>query len=64
MRYNWVRVWLDAIDVTEARELVIDAWNMVVPKRVAAEYLGDHPLATTQKQLARGVREADGRQLQ
>jgi hypothetical protein len=50
MRYNWVRVWLDAIDVTEMRELVIDAWNMVVPKRVAAEYLGDHPSATT-KQL-------------
>jgi hypothetical protein len=64
MRYNWVRVWLDAIDVTEMRELIIDAWTMVVPKRVAAEYLGDHPLATTQKQLARGVREADGRQLQ
>jgi hypothetical protein len=51
MRYNWVRVWLDAIDVTEARELVIDAWNMVVPKRVAAEYLRDHPSATTKKQL-------------
>ena len=43
MRYNWVRVWLDAIDLTEMRELVVDAWRMVVPKRVAAEYLGDHP---------------------
>jgi hypothetical protein len=43
MRYQWVRVWLDAIDLTEMRELVIDAWRMVVPKRVAAEYLGDHP---------------------
>jgi hypothetical protein len=53
MRYNWVRVWLDAIDVTEMRELVIDAWNMVVPKRVAAEYLRDHPSATTKKQLPR-----------
>ena len=51
MRYNWVRVWLDAIDVTEMRELVIDAWNMVVPKRVATEYLRDHPSATTTKQL-------------
>jgi hypothetical protein len=38
LRYNWVRVWLDAIDQTEMRELVIDAWRMVVPKRVAAEY--------------------------
>jgi hypothetical protein len=24
------------------RELIIDAWRMVVPKRVAANYLGDH----------------------
>jgi hypothetical protein len=44
MRYNWVQVRLDAIDQAEMRELVIDAWTMVVPKRVAAEYLGgDHP---------------------
>ena len=43
LRYNWIQVWLDAIDQTEMRELVVDAWRMVVPKRVAAEYLGDHP---------------------
>jgi hypothetical protein len=43
LRYNWVRVWLDAIDQTEMRELVVDARRMVVPKRVAAEHLGDHP---------------------
>ena len=43
MRYHWVRVRLDAIDQSEMRELVVDAWRMVVPKRVAAEYLGDHP---------------------
>jgi hypothetical protein len=42
LRYNWVRVWLGAIDQTEMRELIVDAWRMVVPKRVAAEYLGDH----------------------
>jgi hypothetical protein len=42
LRYNWLRVWLDAIDQTEMRELVVDAWRLVVPKRVAAEYLGDH----------------------
>ena len=41
----------DAIDVAEMRELVIDAWTIVVPKRVAAEYLRDHPSATTTKQL-------------
>lgn len=43
MRYNWVRVRLDAIDEAEMRELVVDAWRMVVPKRVAAEYPNDHP---------------------
>jgi hypothetical protein len=41
MRYHWVEVRLDAIDDVEMREIVIDAWRMVVPKRVAAEYLGD-----------------------
>jgi hypothetical protein len=39
-RYNWVRVWLDAIDEAELAELVVDAWRMVVPKRVAAAYPG------------------------
>lgn len=38
MRYNWVQVRLDAIDHAEMRELVLDAWRMVVPKRVAAAY--------------------------
>jgi hypothetical protein len=38
MRYHWVEVRLDAIDVQEVRELVLDAWRMVVPKRVAAAY--------------------------
>jgi hypothetical protein len=37
-RYHWVRVWLDAIDEAEMRELVVDAWRMVAPKRVAASY--------------------------
>ena len=37
-RYNWV--WLDAIDEAEMRELVVEAWRMVVPKRVAASYPG------------------------
>lgn len=37
-RYNWVRVRLAAIDKAEMRELVTDAWRMVVPKRVAADY--------------------------
>ena len=40
-RYNWVVVRLEAIDDVEMREIVLDAWRMVVPKRVAAEHLGD-----------------------
>jgi hypothetical protein len=36
LRYNWVVVRLAALDPTEMRELVLDAWRMVVPKRVAA----------------------------
>ena len=39
MRWHWVEVRLDAIDDTEMRELVLDAWRMVVPKRVAAAFL-------------------------
>jgi hypothetical protein len=39
LRYNWVEVRLDAIDDAEMREIVIEAWRMVVPKRVAAEHL-------------------------
>ena len=36
MRYNWVHVRLDAIDLVELREIVIEAWRMCVPKSVAA----------------------------
>jgi hypothetical protein len=36
LRWNWVHVRMAAIDVAEMRELVFDAWRMVVPKRVAA----------------------------
>jgi hypothetical protein len=36
LRYNWAVVRLAAIDATEMRELVFDAWAMVVPQRVAA----------------------------
>lgn len=36
MRYNWVHVRLASIDETEMREIVFEAWRMVVPKKVAA----------------------------
>jgi hypothetical protein len=38
LRYNWVVVRLDAIDHSEMHDLVVEAWRMCVPKRVAAEY--------------------------
>ena len=38
MRFNWVHARLAALDDQEMRDLVLDAWRMVVPKRVAAEY--------------------------
>ena len=41
MRYNWVEVQLDKLELDEMRELVLDAWRMCVPKRVAREHLGD-----------------------
>ena len=38
-RYHWVRARLPVLDPEELRELLIDAWCMVVPKKVAAAYL-------------------------
>ncbi|HWN26328.1 MAG TPA: MmcQ/YjbR family DNA-binding protein [Actinomycetospora sp.] len=40
LRFNWVQVRLDAIDHDELREIVVDAWRMVVPKKVSAAYDG------------------------
>jgi hypothetical protein len=37
-RYNWVDCSMAALDEDRMRELVIDAWRMVVPK-----FLHDHP---------------------
>jgi hypothetical protein len=39
LRYHWVHVRLSAIDQEEMEELVLDAWRMCVPKKVAAEHL-------------------------
>jgi hypothetical protein len=43
LRYNWVHVRLCALDGDEMRELVLDAWSMVVPKRVAAAFFESTP---------------------
>jgi hypothetical protein len=39
LRYNWVRLRLDRVEVDELEDLLVDAWQMCVPKKVAAEYL-------------------------
>jgi hypothetical protein len=38
-RYNWVQVRLATLDAAEMRELVVEAWRMVVPKKVFADYV-------------------------
>ena len=35
MRFKWLVVRLEALDEDELRELVFDAWRMVVPKKLA-----------------------------
>lgn len=36
MRFNWIHLRLDAFELDEVRELVIDGWRMCVPKSVSA----------------------------
>jgi hypothetical protein len=43
MRFNWVRAELAALEPPEARELVVDAWRMVVPKKLSRAYDFAHP---------------------
>ncbi|GAA0922912.1 MmcQ/YjbR family DNA-binding protein [Pseudonocardia zijingensis] len=52
LRFNWVHAWTAALEPDEMRELVVDAWRMVVPKRVAAAHLegggpGPQPAASS-----------------
>ena len=43
MRFNWVHANLAALDPAEARELVVDAWRMVVPQKLSRAYDIAHP---------------------
>jgi hypothetical protein len=43
LRFNWVECDLAALDASEAREFVVEAWRMVVPKKVSAAYDLAHP---------------------
>lgn len=38
LRYNWVLARLASLDKREMEELVVDAWRMVVPKRLAESF--------------------------
>ena len=40
LRYNWVCVRLDAVDKNELWALVVSAWRMCVPKKVASAFAG------------------------
>jgi hypothetical protein len=40
LRYQWVCARMAALEPDEMRELLVGAWEMCVPKRLAAEYFG------------------------
>lgn len=39
LRYNWVLARLAELDKKEMEELVVDAWRMVVPRRLAESFV-------------------------
>lgn len=43
MRFNWVHADLAALGPAEVRELVVDAWRMVVPRKLSRAYDLTHP---------------------
>jgi len=43
MRFNWLHADLAVLGREEARELVVDAWRMVVPQKVSRAYDAAHP---------------------
>jgi len=43
LRYNWIVADLAALEPSEAREFVVDAWRMVVPQKVSRAYDLTHP---------------------
>jgi hypothetical protein len=43
LRFQWVEADLAALDPAEARELVVDAWRMVVPQKLSRAYDLTHP---------------------
>jgi hypothetical protein len=59
MRYHWVLARLAALDRKEMRELIEDAWRMVVPRSVADAYGGGGALSdesSTTPRIRQGIR--------
>ena len=44
LRYNWLELRMESFERDELREIVLDAWQLVVPKTVAAAYFQDNYL--------------------
>ena len=55
LRYQWLQVRMAAIDQAEMEELVLDAWRMCVPRRVAAATWSQHD-----QQIANHARSLTG----
>lgn len=43
LRFNWVSSDLASLESAESRELVVDAWRMVVPQKISRAYDLAHP---------------------
>jgi hypothetical protein len=46
LRYNWAEARLTKVDAGEMRELVVDAWRLVVPRKVAEAFEAAAPATT------------------
>ena len=55
LRFNWVCVRFDTLDRDELRELVVSAWRMCVPKKVAAAYDASRAGESQRTRRVRGV---------
>jgi hypothetical protein len=53
-RHGWVLVQLSRVDPTELRELIVEAWRLTAPKRLAVTYDASLPQSTS-GQAAPGV---------
>ena len=51
MRFNWVHVRVDSINMEEMQELVVDSWSTVVPKFVVAAYVAANPGGERRRRL-------------